>query len=571
MASEQPALISGRRQPLPGAASVQVCPFEGRPSLLTSNSHVLSGGEMIVVIDPGADPRQARRVSDGVAECLREKRLPVLVLLTHCHRDHVRETHKLQVDEEPLVVAHAVAARALAVGDRALTMAEIFDEEAPRCDVQIALFPPNATVRSLPLPGGRELSVTPVAPGPETGGLRAERLRIGDESLLILHTPGHSPDSISALAGGVLFCGDLAVAARPLVAGIAGWDRLALVASLRGALSLLRGGCVSTLATGHGYSLCATDAVRVLERTLATAESLGDLERVDSARVHQLADYTRTLVGEIGDAVSVIAGRLDTAAFHLEALQEKKAAAEALLALDVETVDGVLDSFREHLGAVLDGRSAAISLPHKGMATIVRLDGVLGDPVLADYVSPLLLRRTRRMMTDFIHMMYGVRQPAPLRSAALPVLVREACELARTAGRQEGDLDATVQDEASFAKALGRRIVQQPVAAGVETVLELPDDLPPVEVEPERLVDLLAGLLELLAAQGAGRAVFSAAATEGALRLTVAAAPSSAVVELESRRLRYFDIVLRVWGGACRREGERVLFDLPLSSTGKRA
>lgn len=571
MPSDQPVVQPGRWQPLPGAPGSRLFPLESRPNLLTSNSHVLCGRDVILVIDPGADARQIRKLSEAVAECLRDRPLPVLVLLTHCHRDHVREVRNLQIDSDPVVIAHDAAARALAAGDRALTMAEIFAEDAPRCDVQVALFPPDAKPRTVPLPAGRTLTITPVAPGPDTGGLPAERLQVGVDSFLVLHTPGHSPDGISLRAGGVLFSGDLSVAARPLVAGIAGWDQPALMNSLTGVLALLRSGVVSVLAPGHAFSMSAPDAAAMLDRTLAAAATLGDLERFDAARVRQLADYTRTLVGEIGDSLAVIAGRLDTAAFHLDAMDEKAAAADALRALDVETVDGVLDSFREHLGAVLDGRSLALSLPHKGMATILRLDAALTEPALADYVSPLLLRRTRRMIADFIHMMYGIRQAAPVRPVALAAAVKSACDLAHTGGRQEGDLDAVIGDSAAFAKAMGRRIVQQPVAEQVAFDITAADALPPVFIEQDRFVDLLAGLIELLAAQGAKRVLFNAAPQGSAVRLCISTDPASAAVELESRRLRFFDIVLRAQGGACRREGDALIFDLPSRSDGSRA
>lgn len=563
MPSEQTVLASGRWQPLPGAEGTSICPFESRPSLLTSNAYVLRGKDSIIVIDTGADTRQAARLCEIVNECLRQKRLPVLVILTHCHRDHVRCAAGLTINADVLVAAHETCARALASGDRALTMAEIFGEDAPTCDVPVILFPLHARARELPLADGGVLSIAPVPPGPRTGNLRAESLQIGRDSLLLLHTPGHSPDGVSILAGSVLFSGDLSVASRPLVAGTAGWDQPALVASLRGLLDLMRSGSVSVLAPGHAFSLPAAQADIILDRALHAAEGLRELERMDAARVRQLADYTRTLVGEIGDAIAVIAGRLDTAAFHLEALQEKSAAADALRALDVKAVDDVLDSFREHLGAVLDGRSLALSLPHKGMSTILRLDGALADPVLADYVSPLLLRRTRRMMADFIHMMYGMRQLPSVRPASLAALIEEAADLARSGGRQEGDLDPVAEDEAAFAKALGRRIVQQPVAADVEVVATLPDALPAVIVEADRFVELLTALLEFLAGQGATQAAFSAAPSGNTVRLSVTSTPPSAVSEIELRRFAYFDIVLRAQAGACRREGNAVLFDLP--------
>ncbi len=570
MSPEAAVLLSERWQPVPGAPDLEVFPFETRPNLLSCNTYVLRGRDVLLVLDPGADRRQITRVGQVVNDALRQRPRPVLVLLTHCHRDHVREVRSLESSTPPWVLAHETAARALAQGDRALTMAEIYDEDAPRCEVHVPLFPTgaaSAVLRPFALGHGHSLTVTPI---PGNAALRAERLQVGTDFFLMYHVPGHSPDSVALRAGAVIFCGDLTVAARPLVAGAPGWDQPALIASLGGVVPLLRGGDLAVLAPGHGYSLSAA-AAAMLERTLATVESLSNLESVDAERVRLLADYTRWLVAEAGDALAVIAGRLETAAFHLEALDERAAAAEALRALDPRAVDAALDSFSEHLAAVLDGRSLPLSLPHKGMAVILRLDGVLSEPALATYVSPLLLRRTRRMIADFVHTLYGMRRPDALRPASVHDILTEAQNLARSGGRAEGDLDGSLEDERAFARALGRRILQQPAAADVAFENLIPADLPAVYVEADRIVEQMTTLIEILAAQGVAGLRFDATAHSGRVILSVRSEPPSAAADLEIRHVRFFDAVLRPQGGSCRREKDAIRFDLPAAESPTRA
>jgi glyoxylase-like metal-dependent hydrolase (beta-lactamase superfamily II) len=556
-------------QPLPGSDTIRIFPIESRPNLLSSNTYILSGRDMIAVIDPGADPRQAKQISDTLNACIRECPRPVVILFTHCHRDHVRETGSLEIDAAPIVIAHEAGAKALVSGDRGLTMAGIFGEEAPCCEVHITLFPSTDRVsrpRITLLSCGRTLTVSQAGACKETGNLSAEIITIGNESLLVFHAPGHSPDSIWIKAGSTLFCGDLLAAARPLVAGIAGWDQGSLIASLRGIMSMLASGGITVLSPGHAFSLPTDEAASILRRTLSDAEAIGSLELIDESRIRLLADYTRTLIDEIGHSMAVISGRLGTASFHLDALGEHMAAEEALKALDVLGIDTVLDSFRSHLDDVLDGRSLILSLPHKGMSIIPRIDSILRNPALGEYVPQQMLGRTRRMISDFMLMMQGIRCRASEIPADIGALLNEVRTLALTGGLTEEDLEASLDDEAAFARALGRRIVQRPVAAGVNIDISLCGEMPPVNIDRDRFIDHFTALIELLAAHGAEHISFSACPEGASVRLDISAGPGSVLDSVDARRLHFLDISLKQQGGSCLLENGEIVVRIPAAN-----
>jgi hydroxyacylglutathione hydrolase len=127
-----------------------------------------------IVIDPGADPE---RISSRLAEL--DLRL-TLVVITHAHWDHVN------------------AAGAL----------------SEQFSVPVAMHPADRPLLALVPDVTRDRTGTPGPEPPSIGRALADgdELRIGDLSLRVIHTPGHSPGSICLLGDGVLFSGDTLMA-----------------------------------------------------------------------------------------------------------------------------------------------------------------------------------------------------------------------------------------------------------------------------------------------------------------------------------------------------------------------
>jgi hydroxyacylglutathione hydrolase len=127
-----------------------------------------------IVIDPGAD---AERISKRLAEL--DLRL-TLVVITHAHWDHVNAAGALAEQFGAPVAMHPA--------DRPL----------------LALVPEVTRDRT-----GTSGPEPPAIGRPLADG---DELRIGDMSLRVLHTPGHSPGSICLLGEGSLFSGDTLMA-----------------------------------------------------------------------------------------------------------------------------------------------------------------------------------------------------------------------------------------------------------------------------------------------------------------------------------------------------------------------
>jgi glyoxylase-like metal-dependent hydrolase (beta-lactamase superfamily II) len=123
-----------------------------------------------IVIDPGADPE---RISSRLGEL--DLRL-TLVVITHAHWDHVNAAGALSGIPGAPVAMHPA-------------------------DGHILGLAPEVT---------RERTGVRGPEPPSIGRALAEgdELSIGDVSLRVLHTPGHSPGSICLLGDGILFSGD---------------------------------------------------------------------------------------------------------------------------------------------------------------------------------------------------------------------------------------------------------------------------------------------------------------------------------------------------------------------------
>ncbi|WP_042221255.1 MBL fold metallo-hydrolase [Oceanobacillus manasiensis] len=175
------------------------------------HSYLLIGEEKAALIDTGLGIDNIKRITDQLTE------LPIIVLTTHVHWDHIGShgefkdifVHK---DEEDWIVN----------GIKGLPIQQI------RKDVS----------RDITIPTPRDFNPETYTPytGKPTGLLEdGDKVEIGNRTLTIFHTPGHSPGHISILdeSTGYLFTGDLLYDTTPIYAFFPTTDPIILVESLK--------------------------------------------------------------------------------------------------------------------------------------------------------------------------------------------------------------------------------------------------------------------------------------------------------------------------------------------------
>lgn len=129
--------------------------------------YLVDGGGELALVDSGCGPG-FKAILANIIRLGFEPRDIRRLLLTHCHIDHAGAAGLFRGECGLEVIAHELDCPPLESGDRTTTAALLYG------------------VRFDPLPVDRKIS------GEE------ERVTVGGLSLAVLHTPGHTPGSISA-------------------------------------------------------------------------------------------------------------------------------------------------------------------------------------------------------------------------------------------------------------------------------------------------------------------------------------------------------------------------------------
>jgi glyoxylase-like metal-dependent hydrolase (beta-lactamase superfamily II) len=128
---------------------------------------LLDFGEQLVLIDAGAGRSVDKLIAHVKQFGLEPDRISTLIL-THCHIDHVGGAAEFQERFNTRLMMHALDAEIVERGDRTMTGASWYGVKFKPLNIDLKLQNPE------------------------------DRLTFDQHELVCLHTPGHSPGSISA-------------------------------------------------------------------------------------------------------------------------------------------------------------------------------------------------------------------------------------------------------------------------------------------------------------------------------------------------------------------------------------
>lgn len=486
-------------RPVPGLESARLLSLLRRPDICCSNSYLVAGPHAVLGIDPGADAAQAALFARLAGEALAAAPRPFVVLLTHCHVDHV-----LQAAARPerlvrlggVLAAHAGCAEVLAEGDPVRSAAEYFEVPLPRVEVDLPLFstiPPSARedIRRIPC---------------RAGDLRGERLVVGGAPVAeVFAAPGHTPDSVVVRIGDLLFVGDLLFALEPGVAGLPGFDSAALAATVGAVRSLVREGGIVEVCPGHGRVLLADAAAAALARIERALDRGTAVPRITPARITATRVVAVELLDEADRLFAVIGGRLLALAYHLEALGEAEAAARIEAALAADDVEPCLASFARFAREYEAGDRIEYQVVLKAVQATRRIEAILRHGRLAAVGDLALLSRFRRLADDFTATVTG-GAPAVARVAVdLNEAVGDVAAAVGGSAAPDGAVLDAADDEAAFLEVLIRRLAAPALYPDGGLAVSTAPGSVPVATDPDRLGDGLRALLEDLAGAGHAR------------------------------------------------------------------
>lgn len=463
-----------------------------RTARLSSNSVRVTGPERMVVVDAGGDPEVLRRHLDAIRAAQPAPPLPVCLVQTHAHIDHIAGLTDFGVWPEGWrfeLAAHSEGLRILRQGDPIAALADLT----------------GRTLRPFRPPGWRFWTVLP---NPGAAAVEPDRAIPlgGGVNLEAFCTPGHSPDSVTWRVGNVLFIGDLLAATAPLVAGIPGWDRSALLVSLARLEQLMKAYRIEQVHVGHGAPLGPEAVADAIARSRREAGDLIRIEPVDSDRLRHMAGYAEGLIGELEELFLEMTRRIARLADKLAQVQEIRAADEVRgfdRSGEARDLQAAFERFKRTAHGQGDG---FLGVAAKGVQTVQRISDLLSWERLDEVLDESFLRFVRTRVVDFIQRAKGLSPARDLQSADVAEAVRAYAR--RLLDQQDAACslgEAEKEGEAALRRRLVACLARTPSLGTATLDLSLPAEAVSARMDSVRFFDALTRWIEQAVDQGAAR------------------------------------------------------------------
>jgi len=497
-------------QPVPGTGSARIYPLIRKIDTVSSNSYLIATPDVLILIDPGGLPEQAEQLSQVIGECRRERDRPVFVFLTHAHIDHfigVVGVPAFACPETAVFAVQEQGAEALERGDAKLTQAEMLGKSLAPMKIALPLFPRAWEVNcdipvSMAFPNGATITITYDRSG-TVGGLPHGRLEFGSGPALdIYHTPGHSPDSVCLRMGGLFFIGDILFAANPGIAGMYGWDQVALVQSLDRMLTRIDGGGITTVCPGHGRVVTATDAARMLSAVVTDARALSDIAELNRERAEQAAAFAEDCMEQVNELFTIMAGRLYYVSYVMDELGESDMADRMGALIPGDTIDELLEAFAAFAEEHHRGEHLSIHLALKAAQVIGKLGRAFRKEELVHIIDPTLVDRAGRLLSDYTTMFRGFNPPGERSGCSLVPVIEAIVTGLSVSSCSDEDMLSSADDDAAFLQVLLSRIGTRPLLEDVAFSFAAEDRFLPVFIDRDHFTDLVTYILEDLVGTG---------------------------------------------------------------------
>jgi glyoxylase-like metal-dependent hydrolase (beta-lactamase superfamily II) len=499
---------------VPGAPDADIYPLIRKIDTISSNTYLISTPDALILIDPGGLPEQAEDFAKVIRSCRAHKERPVFVILTHAHIDHfigVQSTPAFAYKKAVVFAVQQSGAAALEAGDGGITQGRLLNREITPMVIALHLLTPDRSrVPEVPVQlafaNGAEITITrdTVGTGPVT--LERETLRFGAGPVLeVYHTPGHSPDSICLRMGSLLFCGDILFAASPGIAGIVGWVQEDLIRSLTGIEALLTCGEIGTVFPGHGRAIPARDAVRMIAAVRADAVSLKNIAELNSERAAATAAFAEDSMEQVNELFTIMAGRLYYVSYVVDELGESDLAEKTSALIHSETVDELLEAFRDYAEEHHRGAKISMHLALKAGQVIGKLERSFDRDELARIIDPSFALRAARLLSDYTTVLRGFTPPAEITLCDIQGLVEALVTGLSVPACSDEDILSSSDDDEAFFRILLARIGARPLLEDIRISVHAGGAPLNGLVDRDGFVDLLTYILEDLVGAMAGQ------------------------------------------------------------------
>ena len=535
-------------QPVPGDEHAEIFPCIRKVDTNSSNSYIISMPSQIILIDPGGYMEQMDLIATEIERVRTANPRPVFIYLTHTHVDHfvVMQSHPFfSGPERAIIAAHAAGAASLEAADTATTQADMFQIQLNPMHVSIQLFSPDLG------PDTGFFDICPLAAPNVLVQERDKKIDVNlvlkrqvvvsgpNDRIVVYSLPGHSRDSICIRVGGLLFIGDLLVAASPGVAGIRGWSQQELLLSLQKVRWLLENEEIKVCCPGHGRLISSASADAVFATMEKETCFLAEVREINPGWAKQTAQYANDLMNRVAETFTIMAGRCYRAAHILDELEETGEAGNLSGLVCLDTIDSILADFHLFNEDYHAGNQRDVHLAMKAGQITAKLETVYRAGQLDLVIGPHLVKRAERLLSDYMTLFRGF----------LPTVQREEFELDAFVGHcintlvsppcSDEDLISIADDEARYRQALVKRLVYVPVFEE-NPVSFVPSEYPfSVVADRGRLTDLIMSILEEMAGTGGQQITVSDTKEMNRGFVTISAEFSSPDIDFPGDRLGF--------------------------------
>jgi len=563
-------------QPVPGDEHAEIFPCTRKVDTNSSNSYIISTPSQIVLIDPGGSMEQMDLLATEIERIRGANPRPVFVYLTHAHIDHfmVMQSHPFfSGPRRPTNAAHATGAASLQNADNATTQADMFEIQLNPMHIPIQFFAPDFEQETeffeicpleAPCVRVQESDITIN----EHLVLKRQIVVSGPHDRIEVYSlPGHSHDSICIRVGGLLFIGDLLVAASPGVAGIRGWSQQELLVSLQKVHWLLLNEDIRICCPGHGRLISSAGAEAVFATMEKEAYFLAEIQEINPEWAKQTARYANDLMVRVAETFTIMAGRCYRAAHILEELEETGEAENLSGLVCLDTIDSILADFHRFNEDYRAGNQRDVHLAMKAGQITAKLEAVYRTGQLDLVIDPYLVKRVERLLSDYITIFRGFQPTIEREEFELDILVGHCIEMLVSPPCSDEDLITLADDEALYRQALVKRLVYVPVFEETPVSFD-PSEYPfSVVADRERLQDLIASILEDVAGTGGEQITVSDSKETNCGFVTISAEFSGRGIDFPGERLGFMIKECELSGGflSCEKVGEvmSIVIELP--------
>jgi len=538
-------IVPHRWTKVPGTSEVEIYSIIRKPSIVCSSTYILKTSLLVIIIDPGADSSQVEHIREIVMPLHKEQGLPVSVMLTHCHVDHFLAMSEL-MDQEVggQLACHDMTARAIEEKDRTLTMANMID-------VALPLFPVSARFFASP---GAGAGAHPFSMREESIAL-SEGRRILSQScpiseadmMEVFHTPGHSPDGVCYKIGLLLFSGDLHLATAAGIAGLAGWDNVALAHSLGDMIEIGHDRGISMVLPGHGIPLPFEKAVRVFDAVQKEALTLSNLALLDRKRADYLSEYALVLLEEAGNIFSIIAARILKVVHYLDLLDEQEQAQGILHSVDTDSIDRIVDEFY-NFAEELRG-SGGVPLISKAVQFVRDVDTIFAPEKVRHLFDRFLLHRLNSLLSAFVNVAYGISFPNQETIFDINLSVEALLRELKQNPHESEKILEFLEDDEGFKRELAHRIAHEAFFSSVDLEFVPTGDSTPVQADEDIFQDTVSTLLTQFAIAGTRHVLLRSRREERKVLFQVIDNVQKDGMELRDSKRSYLGHAMHMAGG----------------------